>query len=1056
MSSDETWSRALEIFQDAADLAPAERERRVEAACGGDVTLRRRVDTLLSADRQTGSRLDGSAALRFPHLLDGGELDLDRWIGRELGPYRILSELGIGGMGAVFLGERCDGQFEQKVALKVARLGLAGDEAIRRFLAERRILAGLEHPRIARLLDGGVTSDGLPFFAMEYVEGVPIGDYCDARGLSITERIELFLGVCAAVDHAHRRLVVHRDLKPSNILVTAQGEVKLLDFGIAKLLGAGDEDTRTLGRLLTPAYAAPEQVRGERVTTATDVWALGVVLYELLVGRRPFSVPGGQEQGELAARAEPARPSAAVAAGSLPGAIRRRRRRALRGDLDTILLTALRNEPDRRYPSAAALAEDLRRHLALLPIRARPDSVRYRAGRFAARHRWTLAVAAMLLLALVGALAAAVGQARAKAREARASREVTSFLVRLFESSDPTLARGASLTAQELLDEGVARLRSDLAAEPEVRARLLHAMAASYVGLGLYSRALPLAQEALRLRRQTFPARSAEVAASMDQLGELFRLEADFRRAQPLLQAALAARRAILGPDDPAVIQSLGHLGRLFEDKGEFASAEGPFREALAASERRFGPDSPESAACLDDFGTNQSDLGREAKAIGLLRRALAIRERALGPDALGVAASLQSLGLHLDGVGEYPESAAVLERALAIRQKVLGPAHPLVGATQIDLAGVYDDEQRHDDAEKTAEGALDVLRRALPEHHPKVGEALNMLGIIRASRRDFSGAVSVFRELLARYRRVLGRGHPDTLSVENNLAITLLHAGQAPEAESLEREVLAELREDNGQSTGALTRENLATTLEREGRPREALEVARQALEIQRRREGETSSNVAVALRLVAVAEEMCGEAGLAEQDFRASLRLEEGLASSRGKATYRWRIPLADFLVGANRCSEAKPLLAGALAEIAAARHPVDPIWLLQAQLLSAHCEPSSIRSAAAMRTARKALRAMPAVEVDLYPAARTLLAGRGSARAPLESPPRSGRRHHGNDPWLPAPAFLPIEGIDRPECSSETKAGLVANGRRPGKEMRRERPGEMSEMRSPDLRE
>ncbi len=986
MNPDEAWKRALEIFQEAADLAPAERDRHVADACRGDDALRRQVADLLAADARAGSPLDRSAGGRFQRLLERVDIPLDRWIGRQLGPYRIVRELGLGGMGAVFLGERCDGQFEQRVALKVARLGLAGDEAIRLFLAERRILAGLEHPRIARLLDGGVTPDGLPFFAMEYVEGVPIGDYCDAQGLSLPQRIDLFLGVCAAVDHAHRRLVVHRDLKPSNILVTASGEIKLLDFGIAKLLGGGDEDTRTHGRHLTPAYAAPEQIRGERVTTATDVWALGVVLYELLVGRRPFSARGAQEEVALAvAGEEAARPSTAVPTAEPGARSRRRRRRALRGDLDTILLTALRSDPDRRYPSAAALAEDLRRHLALLPIRARPDSLRYRAGKFAARHRWTLAVAATLLLALVGALGAALAQARAKAREARASQEVTSFLVRLFESSDPTLARGASLTAQELLDEGVARLRSDLAGEPEVRARLLHAMGASYVALGLYGRALPLAEEALRLRRRTSTAPGAEVAESMDQLGEIFRLEADFARAEPLLRDALAARRARLGPDDPAVIQSLGHLGRLYEDEGQFARAEGPYREALAASERRFGPDSPESAACLDDFATNQSDLGREAKAIGLLRRALAIRERALGPDALGVAASLQSLGLHLDGSGAYPESAAALERALAIRQKVLGPAHPLVGATRLDLAGVYDDENRLDAAEEAARSALEVLRGALPGDHPKVGEALNMLGVIRTSRRDFAGAVPVFRELLARYRQASGKGHPDTLAVENNLAITLLHAGQASEAESLEREVLAELREDNGQPTGALARENLAATLEQEGRPREALGLARQALDLQRRREGEASGNVAVALRSVAVAEELCGEAGPAEQDFRAGLRLGEQLASSRGSATYEWRIPLADFFVGAGRCSEAGPLLAAALAEIDGARHPVDPIWRLEAQLLRAHCARPSGPGSDDGRAVRTALRLMPAVEVDLYPTARALLSARGTPRAP-----------------------------------------------------------------------
>ena len=989
MSADETWRRALEIFQDVADLPPSARERHVAAACAGDDELRRRVADLLAADSQASSTLDWSASRRFPRLLEGADASLERWIGRQLGPYRVVRELGVGGMGAVFLGERCDGQFEQRVALKVARLGLASDEAIRRFLDERRILAGLEHAQIARLLDGGVTPEGLPFFAMEYVEGAPIGDYCDARGLSLRQRIELFLGVCAAVDHAHRRLVVHRDLKPSNILVTASGDVKLLDFGIARLLDADEEGTRTLERHLTPAYAAPEQIRGERATTATDVWALGVVLYELLVGRRPFPARGAAGEFVPAALStageEPTRPSTAAASAEPPGPSRRRRRRALLGDLDTILLTALRNEPDRRYASVAALAEDLRRHLALRPIRARPDSLRYRSGRFAARHRFTLAVAATLILALLGTLGAAVAQARAKAREARASQEVTSFLVHLFESSDPNLARGASLTAQELLDEGVARLRSDLAGEPAVRARLLQAMGASYVGLGLYERGLPLLQEALQLRRRNSPAQSVEVAESMDQLGELFRLEADFARAGPLLREALAARRALLAPDDPAVIQSLGHLGRLLEDQGQFARAEAPFREALAASERRFGASSPQTAGRLDDFATNQSDLGRETRAIELLRRALGIRESALGPEALEVAGSLHGLGLRLDDAGQYRESAAALERALAIRRKVLGPAHPLVGATQIALAGVYDDQERLDTAEETAERALEVLRRALPEDHPKVGEALNMLGIIRTSRRDFTGAVPVFRELLARYRRVSGTGHPDTLSVENNLAITLLHAGQAPEAESLERDVLAQLREDNGQQTGALTRENLATTLEQEGKPREALELARQALELQRRREGETSGNVAVALRSVAIAEEMSGEAGPAERDFRAGLSLGEKLGPSRGYVMWEWTIPLADFLVGAGRCSEAEPLLDGALAEIAGSRHSVDPIWRLQAQLLKAGCAGASGPRADAAAAVRAALHRMPAVEVDLYPTARALLAARGKPRAP-----------------------------------------------------------------------
>ncbi len=987
MSADDGWRRALEIFDEVAELATGERGGRLAAACAGDEALRQRVEALLAADTDTGGRFESGAARLYPHLLAGGEPSLAHWIGRELGPYRIVRELGRGGMGAVFLGERCDGQFEQRVALKVARLGLAGEESERRFLAERRILAGLEDPRIARLLDGGVTAEGLPFFAMEYVEGVPITEHCAAYRLSLARRIELFLGVCAAVDHAHRRLVVHRDLKPSNILVKPDGEVKLLDFGIAKLLGDESDRTGTFERALTPAYAAPEQIRGEAITTATDVYALGGVLYELLVGCRPFTSAGGPEATALAKLGgEPERPSAAVAeaAGDADGSRSRRSRRALRGDLDTIVLTALRQEPERRYPSAAALAEDLQRHLARLPIQARPDSLRYRAGRFAARHRWTLAIAATLAAALLVALAAAIAQARAAAREALASQEVTSFLVRLFEGSDPTLARGGSLTAQELLDDGAERLRSELTGEPAVRARLLHTMSATYAALGLYARARPLAEEALRLRRATFPAASAEVAESMDQLGEVDRLAGDYAHAEPLLRAALAARRASLDPQSAPVIESLGHLGNLLEQRGEFATAEQLFREALAASGTRFGPESTATAHCLDDFAANQSDLGREKEAVELLRRALAIRERKLGPDAPDVATSLHHLGVQLDNGGEYRQAAAALERALAIRRKVFGPAHPLVGITEVVLAGVQGDLGRLDDGERTATEALATLRRALPRDHPEVGEALNMLGVLRTGRRDFAGAVPLFRELLARYERLAGGNHPDTLAVKNNLAITLLHAGRPREAEALQREILATLPADNGQETGALTRENLAATLEMEGKAGAAVDVARQAVELQRRREGKTSGNVAVALRSLAVAEEMNGDGLHAEADFRAGLRMGEDLAPTHGNATYEWRIPLADFLVGASRCDEALPLLASATSEIGTIA-TVDPIWRLQAELLAARCQRPGSGWVAQSRTARRALRAMPGVEVDLYPTARKLLL---AAPAPLDA--------------------------------------------------------------------
>jgi eukaryotic-like serine/threonine-protein kinase len=968
MSSTKEWKRALALFHEVAELAPEPRAERLAAAAADDPELRQRVESLLAADEAPDPRIDGGAERFLPAPQAEAEDALAGWIGRRLGPFRIVKPLAMGGMGAVFLGERCDGQFAQRVALKVARAGLAGAAAGERFLAERRILAGLEHPRIARLLDGGVSAEGLPYFAMEYVEGSPITDYCRDAGLDVAARIRLFLGICEAVAYAHRHLIVHRDLKPSNLLVSAAGEVKLLDFGIAKLLDAGEEHTGTYERLLTPAYAAPEQLGGEPVTVATDVYSLGVVLYELLVGQRPQ----GDRERERAS--DVLLPDEDPAAGG-----RRRRRQALRGDLDTILATALRRDPERRYPSVEAFAEDLRRHLGNLPIHARRDRLAYRAAKFVVRHRWSVAVASTLALALVAAFATSIVQARAKAREALASQEVTSFLVRLFEAPDPGVARGAELSARELLDQGAERLRTAPVEDPRVRSRLLHTIAATYLALGAYDRALPLASEALDLRRESFPAGSAEVAESLDQVGEIRRLTADYAGAEPLLRQALAARRARLPADDPAVLDSLVHLGLLLEDRGAFADAEGRLREALASSERRFGADATETAARLDDFAAVQADLGREPAALALAQRALAIRERRLGPDSPEVAASLACLGERLDEAADYGRAVEALERALAIRRQVFGSDHPLVGTTEIALAGVYVDQGRLDEAERTAEAALASLRRVLAESHPKVREALNLLGVVREARRDYAGAIPLFESLLASYRQTAGANHPDTLTVESNLAITLLYAGRAAEAERLQRDVLARLPADDGRDTGAMTCLNLATSLEQEGRSREALAFAKRALEMQRRRAGETSGNVAIALRSVALAEEMEGDLQAAERDLRTGLRMGEELAPTHGNATFEWKIPLADLLVGTRRCDEARPLLAAAADELARRRRDLDPVWMLEGRLLAARCAAPSPASRAELAASRAALRAVPSVEVDLFPTARALLTER-----------------------------------------------------------------------------
>ncbi|MGH8040785.1 MAG: tetratricopeptide repeat protein, partial [Rudaea sp.] len=776
------------------------------------------------------------------------------------------------------------------------------------------------------------------------------------------------------------QLIVHRDIKPSNILIAADGQAKLLDFGIAKLLDETGEGVTTIDaphRPLTVAYAAPEQLRGDPVTTATDIYALGGVLYELLTGRRPLGETEASSLEQVLraqTTTDPAAPSKAATADAPVSA------RRLRGDLDTIVLKALQREPQRRYATVAAFADDLQRFLSGQPIQARRDHTWYRVGKFVGRHRAGVALATTGALVLVAALLFALWQAREKTHQALVSLQVTQFLTGMFHGADPTLTHNATVTAQDLLDNGAQRLRADPNMEPAVKSRLLHTVAATYTDLGLYDRALPLEQQALQLRRARLAPHDPEIADSLNQLGRIYTEKADYAKAEPLLRDALTLRTQNLPADDPAIIDSLGNLGQLLQDRGDFAGADGPFREALAASERRFGADSAETAHQLDNLATNEDNLGKSAEALTMLRRALAIREKDLGPNDAEVATSLINLGTHLEGAGNHDEARKLLERALAIRLKIYGPGHPLVAYAQLSVAGVDDSVDRPAEAERLANDALVTFRRSLPSDHRMISESLNMLAVFRMERGDFAAAVPLFRDVLARYRHTLGVDHPDTLTAQNNLAATLLHAGEYAEAEQLQRDVLDRVRTDNGQSLVATDCENLATTLELEGKSAEAIEFSRRALAIQRKREGEVSGNVAVALRGLAIAEEFAGNAADAERDLRATLSMGEKLKASQGIDLFQWQLPLADFLVGTGRCGEAVPLLQSVVAALVRGANSVSQ---LQAKVLLGHCLAGGKRhvEGVAMETAaRKSLRAMPGVEVDLYQTAGRQLEAQG----------------------------------------------------------------------------
>jgi len=576
--SGERWERVKELFHGALDRQEGERAGYLAAACGDDRELRAEVERMLRAHGDAGEFLAVPAAPRPP--LGGFAQDREASPPERIGPYRVLRELGRGGMGRVYLAEQESGGFQRRVAIKVLVHTAAGDLFARRFGAEQQILAGLEHTGIARLYDGGVTAEGVPYFAMEYVEGENVLAYAAARRSTIAERVRLFRRICAAVHYAHQHLVVHRDLKPSNILVTAEGEPRLLDFGIAKLLhpqsaDAGIDATVTSLRLLTPEYASPEQVRGEAVTTATDVYSLGVVLYELLTGCRPYRLKTrtAQEVERAVCEQEPRRPSAVVGdetrsandaplSGAAPREARapadgqpRRLRRLLRGDLDTIVLKALDKDPRRRYATAAELDDDLRRYLEGRPVQARPESVRYRATKFVRRHR--LGVAAMLaaVLSLVVGLAAALWQANvARAAQARAERrfhDVRSLAnTLLFDAHDAVETLPGSTSARNLLLERGLRYLDGLAAEARGDPALQIELAAAYLRLGdlqgrLYRASLGDSAAALASYEKGLALAEASAARGGEEVGEPSTTPASISTRSTLARLHTAAGRVL-------------------------------------------------------------------------------------------------------------------------------------------------------------------------------------------------------------------------------------------------------------------------------------------------------------------------------------------------------------------------------------------------------------------------------------------------------------------------------------------------------------------------------
>jgi eukaryotic-like serine/threonine-protein kinase len=787
-SAAERW-RQIEALLDAAlDLPPDARDDWLGSAPAELETCAEAM-RLLSAHERAQRFLQRPAAEFAAALLasdgEGGSADA---VPERIGPYRVLREAGHGGMGMVYLAERDDPRLRQRVALKLVRSGLEADHLVRRFLEERRILASLDHPHIARLLDGGITEDGLPWFAMEYVEGVPIDRYCVEQALGLAARLGLFLRVCDAVQHAHRKLVVHRDLKPSNILVMEpastepEGRVKLLDFGIAKLLAAEDgggtaELTRAGLRPMTPGYASPEQIRGEVVSTACDVHALGVLLYTLLAGRHPYQTAGRppHEVARAILEEEPALPSAVAADGE---------RRRLRGDLDTIVMAAMRKEPERRYASVEQLARDIRRHLAGLPVSACHDSWRYRTGKFVHRHRAGVAAAVAFAVLLVGYGITVTVHAERVAREAQKTEQIRDFLLSLFTPADPGVTRGREPTASELVKEGARRVAAELAGQPAVQAEMMTTLGEVYLTLGRYPEASEQLEAALILRRRLHPRPHGSVARTAQLFSSALHFRGRLAEAESLLREVLGLRRQLHGERHWRVGIVLTDLGDLLHTRGELSEAEAKLRLALQILIPAQGEDHPDVARAQRDLGNVLRDRGAYAQAEPLYRQALISLETRFGPTDPQAALTRNELARLLAESGAYQESERLLQQNLSVYEVLYSQGHPVLGTTLRNLGVLRLREGRPQEAADMLRAALAHYERTLSAESSLIPRAQRHLALAMLDAGDPRAAAEIAEAAFGRLHEMGLGGHRAAADAQRVLdrARLALHRPAPPE----------------------------------------------------------------------------------------------------------------------------------------------------------------------------------------------------------------------------------------------------------------------------------
>jgi len=781
------------LFHEALALPADERPAYLAENCS-DPGIRSELESLIACATDSTAPSIVNAIESVALSVSAGGL-----IGQTVGAYRLTGVIGHGGMGTVYRAVRADDQFEKTVAIKVLRFPGGSPALLERFLRERQILASLEHPSITRLLDGGAwtppgSNEPQPYIVMEHVEGLPLTTYCEQHKLALPQRLHLFRRICDALSYAHRQLVVHRDVKPGNILVTADGNPKLLDFGISRLLDPTTESgatslATTSFVAMTPDYASPEQVRGGPVSTLTDVYALGAVLYELLAGRRAHQFSTHDPlviAREICEReVEP------------PG---------INGELDLIVLKAMQKEPVRRYQSVEQFSEDIRRYLAGLPIIARRDTLAYRAGKFARRHWLGLTATGIVFLALVGGVGASTWEARRADREAAVAQAVNDFLQNgLLAQASATRQSGSAakpdphLEVRTALDRAAARIAGKFDRQPEVEAAIRNTIGQAYLDLGLYPDARAQLEGALGLRRRVLGPENPMTANTMGRLARVAFLQAKYMEAEALLGKTLEIQRRVLSKEHPETLDSMNGLANVYWRQGKYGQADALGSQVLDIRRRVLGPEHPSTLISMSNLALVYRDEGKYSQAEALYSQTLDIRRRLLGAEHPDTLASMNNLFSFYRAQGKYAQAEALGAQTLEIYRRVLGPVHPDTLASLNNLANVYYSQGKYAQAEALHRQALELKRRVLGSEHHDTLFSMNNLALVYSQQGKYGQAEALYSQTLEIKRRLLGPEHPSTLSTLSDFAFMYQRQGKYGLAETQAAQALAGRRHNLG-----------------------------------------------------------------------------------------------------------------------------------------------------------------------------------------------------------------------------------------------------------------